>query len=288
MKKAALLPLITFDVVVNVYLTTLFLIPVVKIARGRAQQSHHALRSMAIKTFFGSCATLISSVTNLTTLMLLKGEPGWICLLLCNADILFSAVVLHTITNKDHQGSSDTTRATNDYASQNEATITGNATDLGTRRSSIAKGHRSSVATNTAFIGPQLAPMYENDPSDPSSEKSIATSETTERKDSRTWLFGRNSRNQSKAAESQFNPELMGSDRLQNSGPEVSRSPSMAVNVRSLSEYAEYDSGGLDFITAQQVAGDSSSNGEDALSDKAKEAEERHEKHEERAPHRLV
>lgn len=128
-KKVALLPLITFDVVVNVYLTALFLIPVAKISRGRAQQSHHALRIMAIKTFCGSCATLISSVANLTTLMLLKGEPGWICLLLCNADTLFSAVVLHAITNKDHQGSSETTRGTNDYASQNDTTIISNAAD---------------------------------------------------------------------------------------------------------------------------------------------------------------
>lgn len=41
---------------------------------------------MALRTFIGSCATLTSSVVNLTVLMILKGEPGWICLMCCNAD----------------------------------------------------------------------------------------------------------------------------------------------------------------------------------------------------------
>lgn len=41
---------------------------------------------MALRTFIGSCATLTSSVVNLTVLMVLNGEPGWICLMCCNAD----------------------------------------------------------------------------------------------------------------------------------------------------------------------------------------------------------
>ena len=44
------------------------------------------LRKMALRTFFGSCATLTSSVVNLTVLMVLNGEPSWICLMCCNAD----------------------------------------------------------------------------------------------------------------------------------------------------------------------------------------------------------
>ncbi|KAF4630354.1 hypothetical protein G7Y89_g7792 [Cudoniella acicularis] len=39
---------------------------------------------------------------NLTVLMVLKGEPGWICLMCCNVDILFSVLVLHWITSKDN------------------------------------------------------------------------------------------------------------------------------------------------------------------------------------------
>ncbi|KAF3131567.1 hypothetical protein TWF703_007578 [Orbilia oligospora] len=293
MKKVALLPLITFDVVVNVYLTTLFLIPVVKIAQGKAQQSHQALRSMAIKTFCGSCATLISSVANLTTLMLLKGEPGWICLLLCNADILFSAVVLHAITNKDHQGSSDTTRATNDYASQNDTTIIGNATDLGTRRSSIARGHKSSTIANTGFIGLHISPTFENDTSGPSSEKSINTSKTTEQRGIRStpWPFRRDSRGPSNFAELPFDrdPADLDQNRPQRTTPEALRKVSVAAKLRPIVDYAEYDSDGLDFVTSRQVAEDLQSIGESghhALSNE--DMGIHHKKHEEQVPHRIV
>ncbi|EGX49214.1 hypothetical protein AOL_s00078g598 [Orbilia oligospora ATCC 24927] len=295
MKKVALLPLITFDVVVNVYLTTLFLIPVVKIAQGKAQQSHQALRSMAIKTFCGSCATLISSVANLTTLMLLKGEPGWICLLLCNADILFSAVVLHAITNKDHQGSSDTTRATNDYASQNDTTIIGNATDLGTRRSSIAQGHKSSTIANAGFIGPHISPTFENDTSDPSSDKSINTSKTAEQRIIRStlWPFRRDSRGPSNFAELRFDGdptcEDLDQNQPQSTTPEALRKVSVAANLRPTVDYAEYDSDGLDFVTSHQVADDLQSIGESghhALSNE--DMGTQHKKHEERVPHRIV
>lgn len=56
---------------------------------------------MAFRTFIGSVTTLVSSVANLTVLMVLKGEPGWICLMLCNADIMFCVLVLHWVTQID-------------------------------------------------------------------------------------------------------------------------------------------------------------------------------------------
>jgi hypothetical protein len=34
-------------------------------------------------------------------LMVLKGEPGFICLMCCNADILFCVLVLHWVSNKE-------------------------------------------------------------------------------------------------------------------------------------------------------------------------------------------
>jgi hypothetical protein len=56
---------------------------------------------MASRSLVGSLATLTTSVVNLTILMVLKGEPGWICLMCCNADILFCVLVLHWVTSKD-------------------------------------------------------------------------------------------------------------------------------------------------------------------------------------------
>ncbi len=111
------------------------------------------LRTMAFKTFLGSCCTLMSSImyvippiqlpdslsptlySNLSVLMALDGEPGWVCLMCCNCDgeslhpnpyssispplpnqlepnisptVLFSAVVLQWVTSHDHAQGSDT------------------------------------------------------------------------------------------------------------------------------------------------------------------------------------
>lgn len=86
------------------------------------------MRALAFRTFVGSCATLISSVVNLTVLMAVGGEPGWMCLMLCNADstptniqmitfvtsrtlyllttlpVLFCVLVLHWATKFDSGG----------------------------------------------------------------------------------------------------------------------------------------------------------------------------------------
>jgi len=67
-----------------------------------------ALRRTALRAFIGSCVTLSTSVANLLTLLILKGEPGYICLMCCNADILLSVLVLHWMTSKDQDHPSPT------------------------------------------------------------------------------------------------------------------------------------------------------------------------------------
>ncbi|PMD27740.1 hypothetical protein NA56DRAFT_615695 [Hyaloscypha hepaticicola] len=101
MKKVAMIPLIGFDILVNVYLTSLFLIPLRALYSYQNDRSSQ-VRTIALRTFIGSCCTLTSSVVNLTVLMVLDGEPGWICLMCCNVDIFFSVLVLHWITSKDN------------------------------------------------------------------------------------------------------------------------------------------------------------------------------------------
>lgn len=112
MQKIAMLPLIVFEVIVNVYLTLLFIIPL----RGLHSYKTHAnpaLNRMAFRSFIGSCATLTTSVVNLTILMVLKGEPGWICLMCCNADILFCVLVLHWATSKEQREDDSAFRSSN-------------------------------------------------------------------------------------------------------------------------------------------------------------------------------
>jgi hypothetical protein len=67
---------------------------------------------MAFRSFIGSCATLTTSVTNLTILMVLKGEAAWICFTICNADILFCVSVLHWCTSKEQRDEDSYARST--------------------------------------------------------------------------------------------------------------------------------------------------------------------------------
>ncbi|KAL7963619.1 hypothetical protein V8C34DRAFT_300122 [Trichoderma compactum] len=93
MRSAAMIPLISFDTVINVYLTIMFLIPLKKLysytnmARTRA---NIRLRMVAFRTFCGAVCTLVSSIVNLSVLMALN--------------VLFSAIVIQWVTSRDNAG----------------------------------------------------------------------------------------------------------------------------------------------------------------------------------------
>ncbi len=55
---------------------------------------------------------------NLSVLMGLDGEPGWICLMCCNCDILFSAIVLQWVTMPDREAAA--ADSTNSYMANGE------------------------------------------------------------------------------------------------------------------------------------------------------------------------
>jgi hypothetical protein len=161
MQKIAMLPLIIFEVIVNVYLTLLFIIPL----RGMHSYQTNAnpiLKRMAFRSFIGSCATLTTSVINLTILMILKGEPGWICLMCCNADILFCVIVLHWVTSKEEKEES-AARSYGATGSNQPHTATIGSHMSRTRRVSITEVEReiekqkSAVATNVVPVRPDSA-----------------------------------------------------------------------------------------------------------------------------------
>ncbi|KAI9727430.1 MAG: hypothetical protein M1834_008374 [Cirrosporium novae-zelandiae] len=106
MERIAIIPLLSFDVLLNVYLTILFLIPLIKSYSSRKDvvPMTEALRTVAFRTFWGCCGSLLSSIVNITVLIILNGEPGWICLTSCNSDILFTVIVFHWVTTVDVVG----------------------------------------------------------------------------------------------------------------------------------------------------------------------------------------
>lgn len=104
LKLPANIPLLIFDFVINVYLTYLFLRPLhgLYTFNNGAKTKQARLHQVALRTFIGSCLTLISTLGNLVSLIILRGrEPGWVCFAVCNSDILFSVLVLHWVTHQD-------------------------------------------------------------------------------------------------------------------------------------------------------------------------------------------
>lgn len=104
LKLPANIPLLVFDFTINVYLTFLFLKPLAGLwsFQNGAKSKQSRLHQVAFRTFIGSCATLVSTLGNLVSLLVLRGkEPGWICFAVCNCDIMFSVLVLHWVTHQD-------------------------------------------------------------------------------------------------------------------------------------------------------------------------------------------
>ncbi|KAH8888218.1 hypothetical protein GQ53DRAFT_843620 [Thozetella sp. PMI_491] len=123
MQRLAMIPLIVFDLLVNVYLTFLFLIPLSSLYTFKNFQKTPAnvrLRTVAFRTFVGSCCTLASSIINLSVLMALNGEPGWVCLMCCNCDVLFTSVVLQWVTSPDSQSGDTSVSASRHHHTANE------------------------------------------------------------------------------------------------------------------------------------------------------------------------
>ncbi|TFB04933.1 hypothetical protein CCMA1212_002820 [Trichoderma ghanense] len=109
MKTAAMVPLISFDTVINVYLTIMFLIPLKKLysfTNMPRTRVNVRLRMAAFRTFCGAVCTLVSSIVNLSVLMALN--------------VLFSAIVIQWVTSRDNAGtmssnSSGETRRSRDF-----------------------------------------------------------------------------------------------------------------------------------------------------------------------------
>ncbi|KAF4945377.1 hypothetical protein FSARC_14441 [Fusarium sarcochroum] len=170
MKKISMIPLIAFDFVINIYLTILFLIPLKTTSHANCR-----LRSLALRTFIGACCTLTSSIINLTVVMVLNGEPGWVCLMCCSTDVLFSAIVLQWITSQDNDSSSSQVNSSGRLENSYGSRSTGHhMSHLSAMRAPYAVNHGNdtddeinlvtlSTATCSTDISSDINKVYTND-----------------------------------------------------------------------------------------------------------------------------
>jgi hypothetical protein len=104
---------------------------------------------MALRSLLGTCATLTTAVTNLTVVMVLHGEPGWICFTLCNLEILFSCLVLHWITNKEQKEEDSTAHSGIVSGRYGGGTVVETHRGKDVRASTIARGDIATFSYNS-------------------------------------------------------------------------------------------------------------------------------------------
>lgn len=104
LKRISSIPLLVYDLYINVFLTSMFLYPLVT-----SKLTSSGLRRLAIRTFIAALVSLTTSTVNVVVLMLLGGkELGWVNLGACGADIIVNAVAIFWVSmgSSRHNGSS--------------------------------------------------------------------------------------------------------------------------------------------------------------------------------------
>ncbi|KAK0469568.1 uncharacterized protein EV420DRAFT_42586 [Desarmillaria tabescens] len=87
--------LLAYDLYITVFLTTLFLWPIL-----RSSVANPRIKMVAIRTLIAAVVALATSIVNMAALTSFRGhELGWVCLCSCGADVIFNAVALFWVTS---------------------------------------------------------------------------------------------------------------------------------------------------------------------------------------------
>ncbi|OSD06748.1 hypothetical protein PYCCODRAFT_1442304 [Trametes coccinea BRFM310] len=106
--RSSSLVLLTYDLFVNIFLTSLFVWPLFN-------RKFYAprIRRVAIRTLWAATVALTTSCINILVLTIMHGKQlGWVCLASCGTDVVINSAVLCWVTSgsKGSQGSSDGSR----------------------------------------------------------------------------------------------------------------------------------------------------------------------------------
>ncbi|KAJ3879235.1 hypothetical protein F5051DRAFT_485763 [Lentinula edodes] len=104
LKAFATIPLIAYDLSLNIFLTAMFMCPLWVL-----HPISPRLRSVAKRTLYGATISLISSAVNITIMLLLSGkELGWVCITSCVCDVLVNSFAVFCVSSSSD--SSDVVR----------------------------------------------------------------------------------------------------------------------------------------------------------------------------------
>lgn len=94
LKPLASIPLLAYDLYINLFLTFMFLYPLV-----RSKIINAGIRRLAVRTFLAAVIALSTSTINIVVLIVLKGrELGWVSLGACGVDIMVNATAIFWVS----------------------------------------------------------------------------------------------------------------------------------------------------------------------------------------------
>ncbi|KAM0751548.1 hypothetical protein T439DRAFT_324733 [Meredithblackwellia eburnea MCA 4105] len=97
LKLYATVPMLTVDAIVNLFLTTAFVVPIYKSRFGKAQ-------TLARNSIIAATAALITSFVNICILAIQDGKQlSWVCLGSCGMDVTINATIIYAITSNDRK-----------------------------------------------------------------------------------------------------------------------------------------------------------------------------------------
>ncbi|KAH9481251.1 hypothetical protein JR316_0005773 [Psilocybe cubensis] len=94
LKPRASIPLLVYDLYINLFLTFMFLYPLIG-----AKVKSSAIRRLAVRTGIAGIVALSTSTVNVAVLIHLDGrEMGWVNLSICSADIIINAAAIFWVS----------------------------------------------------------------------------------------------------------------------------------------------------------------------------------------------
>ncbi|KAF9004074.1 hypothetical protein BDQ17DRAFT_1241723 [Cyathus striatus] len=98
LKPLASIPLLVYDLYINIFLTGMFMWPLV-----RSKIMSGGVRRLAIRTFVAALFGLTTSTVNMTVLIILHGrELGWVNLGACGGDIIVNATAIFWVSGSSY------------------------------------------------------------------------------------------------------------------------------------------------------------------------------------------
>ncbi|KAF9169596.1 hypothetical protein BGX21_001142 [Mortierella sp. AD011] len=100
LQTQASIPFITYDILINVWLTFLFMKALISSTSKIQGATGRKLRVVARRTLIGAIVSLILTTSNIASVVGFNGhERSSLCLALCTLDVTLNAVTIHWVTN---------------------------------------------------------------------------------------------------------------------------------------------------------------------------------------------